>query len=70
MDGRAGGYPDPRKAGPEIIQIGTEAGFLPAPVVIPTQPVNYVYNRRDIVVLNVADKALLSGAGGAGRRHH
>ena len=44
-----------------MIQIGTEGGFLPAPVVIPAQPVNYEYNRRNIVVLNVTDKALFMG---------
>ncbi len=60
-DARDGGVPDPTAAGPAIIQIGTEGGFLPAPVVIPSQPVNYVYNRRDITVLNVAEKALFLG---------
>ena len=44
-----------------MIQIGTEGGFLPAPVVIRNQPVNYTYNRRDIVVLNVQEKALFLG---------
>jgi FtsP/CotA-like multicopper oxidase with cupredoxin domain len=44
-----------------MIQIGTEGGFLPAPAVINNQPVNYNYNRRDIVVLNVQEKALFLG---------
>ena len=52
-DGRAGGVPDPTASGPEMIQIGTDSGMLPAPVVLPNQPINYNYNRRDIVVLNV-----------------
>jgi FtsP/CotA-like multicopper oxidase with cupredoxin domain len=60
-DGRAGGVPDPATAGPDIIQIGTEGGVLPNPVVIPAQPVGYNYNRRDIVVLNVSDHALMLG---------
>jgi FtsP/CotA-like multicopper oxidase with cupredoxin domain len=60
-DGRAGGVPDPTTAGPDIIQIGTEGGLLPNPVVIPAQPVGYNYNRRDIVVLNVANHALMLG---------
>ena len=60
-DARDGGVPDPRKAGPPIIQIGTEGGFLPSPVVIPSTPIGYVYNRRDIVVLNVSDHALFLG---------
>ncbi|HEY3312642.1 MAG TPA: hypothetical protein VGK00_13460 [Anaerolineales bacterium] len=61
LDDRAGGVPDPTTRGPAMIQIGTEGGFLPAPVVINNQPVNYNYNRRDIVVLNVQEKALFLG---------
>jgi FtsP/CotA-like multicopper oxidase with cupredoxin domain len=61
FDDRAGGVPDPTKRGPAMIQIGTEGGFLPAPAVILNQPVNYVYNRRDITVLNVNEKALFLG---------
>ncbi|RFT14712.1 MAG: Multicopper oxidase [Candidatus Saccharicenans subterraneus] len=40
-DGRDGGVPDPATAGPPFIQIGTEGGFLPAPVVLPMQPVDW-----------------------------
>lgn len=39
-DGRDGGVPDPATRGPSFIQIGTEGGFLPAPVVIDNQPIN------------------------------
>ncbi|BDU70472.1 hypothetical protein GETHOR_25730 [Geothrix oryzae] len=60
-DGRLGGVPDPTTAGPSLIQIGNESGYLPSPVVIAPQPVGYNYNRRDIVVLNVQDKALFLG---------
>jgi FtsP/CotA-like multicopper oxidase with cupredoxin domain len=60
-DGRDGGVPDPLTAGPSIIQIGTEGGFLPAPVQIDPTPVGYEYNRRNIVVLNVSTHALLLG---------
>ncbi len=60
-DGRTGGVPDPAAAGPDIIQIGTEGGLLPAPAVIPSQPIGYLYDRRNIVVLNVTDKALFLG---------
>lgn len=60
-DGRDGGVPDPSTAGPAIIQIGTEGGMLPAPVVIPSTPVGYEYNRKSIVVLNVANHGLLIG---------
>ncbi len=61
FDDRDGGVPDPDTRGPAMIQIGTEGGFLPGPVVIKNQPVNYVYNRRDIVVGNVNEKALFLG---------
>ncbi len=40
-DGREGGVPDPATMGPDWIQIGTEGGFLPSPVVISPQPVNW-----------------------------
>ena len=60
-DGRDGGVPDPTTAGPQLIQIGTEAGFLPAPAVIDNTPIGYNYNRRDITVLNVSNHSLLLG---------
>jgi FtsP/CotA-like multicopper oxidase with cupredoxin domain len=60
-DGRDGGVPDPANVGPTMIQIGNEGGLLPAPTVLPNQPVNYVYNRRDIIVLSVSDKTLFMG---------
>jgi len=41
-DNREGGVPDPATRGPSWIQIGTEGGFLPAPVVVPNQPITYV----------------------------
>ncbi len=61
LDDRAGGVPDVRAAGPSMIQIGSEGGILPAPVVLKNQPVGYNYNRRDIVVLNVSQRALFMG---------
>ncbi|MGE5506993.1 MAG: hypothetical protein ACM3RP_00665 [Chitinophagales bacterium] len=60
-DGRIGGVPDPAAAGPKMIQIGHEGGFLPAPVVLDNQPVGYDYDRRSITVLNVTDKTLFLG---------
>jgi FtsP/CotA-like multicopper oxidase with cupredoxin domain len=60
-DSRAGGFPDPAKRGPAIIQIGTEGGFLPAPALITNRPVGYDYNRRSITVLNVLEKAVMLG---------
>jgi FtsP/CotA-like multicopper oxidase with cupredoxin domain len=40
-DGREGGVPDPLLSGPEMIQIGSEGGFLPEPVVLPNRPVSW-----------------------------
>ncbi|HET8723940.1 MAG TPA: hypothetical protein VFM53_07000 [Anaeromyxobacteraceae bacterium] len=61
FDDRAGGVPDPTTRGPAMVQIGTEGGLLPFPAVIKNQPVNFDYNRRSIVVLNVLEKALFLG---------
>ena len=41
-DGREGGVPDPADSGPEWIIIGSEGGFLPAPVVYPANPITYI----------------------------
>ncbi|WP_422770747.1 hypothetical protein ACN28C_29380 [Plantactinospora sp. WMMC1484] len=62
-DGRCGGVPDPGAAGPDWIQIGSEGGLLPAVAVLPSQPINYQYNRRDVTVLNVTEHALLLAPG-------
>ncbi|MFI6255426.1 hypothetical protein ACIBCL_04830 [Micromonospora zamorensis] len=62
-DGRDGGVPDPRTAGPEFIQIGNEAGLLPAPVVLPNRPIGYRYDRLDPTVLNVDGHTLLLAPG-------
>ena len=40
-DGREGGAPDPSTRGPAMIQIGNEGGFLPKPLLLPNQPVNW-----------------------------
>ena len=60
-DGRPGGIPDPAAAGPNIIQIGTEGGFLAMPNVIPSTPVSYQQLRRIVTVLNVLDHGLYVG---------
>jgi FtsP/CotA-like multicopper oxidase with cupredoxin domain len=60
-DGRDGGAPDPKAAGPSWLQYGSEGGIMPALSTIKPNPVTYNYNRRDIVVLNVADHALFLG---------
>jgi len=44
-DGRDGGVPDPATRGPQMIQIGTDGGFLPAPVTLPNQPVDWNWDQ-------------------------
>ncbi|MCZ7380167.1 MAG: hypothetical protein O8C64_01115 [Candidatus Methanoperedens sp.] len=61
MDNRFGGIPDPRTIGPSFVQIGTEGGFLPAPVVIESRPVGFEKNMKSITVTNVLEKALFMG---------
>ena len=58
LDSRLSGVPDPTMRGPAMIQIGTEGGVLPGPVVLPNTPVGYEQNKRNIVVLNVLEKTL------------
>ncbi|WP_442933295.1 hypothetical protein [Micromonospora psammae] len=62
-DGREGGVPDARTAGPRMILIGNECGLLPAPVVVPNRPIGYRYDRGDPTVLNVDGHALLLAPG-------
>jgi FtsP/CotA-like multicopper oxidase with cupredoxin domain/fibronectin type 3 domain-containing protein len=47
--------------GPEWIQIGTEGGFLPAPVVIPPQPTTWVNDPTVFNAGNVDQHSLLLG---------
>ncbi len=60
-DARVGGVPDPTTAGPPWVQIGTEGGLLPAPVVIPATPVTYERNPRSITITNIGVHGLLVG---------
>ena len=60
-DGREGGVPDLAMAGPEFIQIGTEGGFLPAPVVLPNQPVEWNYDPTTFDFGNVNNGTLILG---------
>ncbi len=48
-------------AGPSWIQIGTEGGFLPAPVVVPNQPITWITDPTRFDVGNVDQHALLLG---------
>jgi FtsP/CotA-like multicopper oxidase with cupredoxin domain len=53
--------PDTSKSpvGPSWIQIGTEGGFLPAPVVVPNQPITWITDPTRFDVGNVDKHALL-----------
>ncbi len=53
--------PDPTMKGPDWIQIGTEGGFLPAPVVIPSQPITWNLNATNFNFGNVDQHSLLLG---------
>lgn len=61
VDGREGGVPDPRTAGPEFIQIANESGFLPSPVKLPLQPITWVMDPTVFNVGNVDKHTLLLG---------
>ncbi|HEY6073305.1 MAG TPA: multicopper oxidase domain-containing protein, partial [Anaerolineales bacterium] len=56
-------FPTPDTAlspvGPSWIQIGTEGGFLPAPVVIPNQPITWIIDPTRFDVGNVDKHSLL-----------
>jgi FtsP/CotA-like multicopper oxidase with cupredoxin domain len=66
IDGRAEGVPDPGDCttgrcsnfGPSWVQIGTDAGFMPAPAVIDPQPITYVVDPTAFWVGIVKDVAL------------
>ncbi|HET7833141.1 MAG TPA: choice-of-anchor D domain-containing protein [Gallionella sp.] len=52
--------PDPATKGPDIVQIGSEGGLLPAPVVIPSTPITFSLNNLG-VVLGVVNHGLFLG---------
>jgi FtsP/CotA-like multicopper oxidase with cupredoxin domain len=60
-DGREGGVPDPATRGPSFIQIGTEGGFLPAPVELPNQPVGWNFDQTNFDFGNVNQGTLILG---------
>ena len=62
IDGHAGGVPDPLTAGPDIVQIGTEGGLLPAPAIWPAHPVSYDQNVRSMTIFNILGHQLLLGS--------
>jgi FtsP/CotA-like multicopper oxidase with cupredoxin domain len=61
IDGREGGAPDPYTSGPAMIQIGSEGGFLPAPVLLTNQPVQWI---QDPTLFNVGNVMQQNEGGG------
>jgi len=61
VDGRDGGVPDPALRGPSFLQIGTEGGFLPQPVLINPQPITYNTDPTAFWVGNVDKMGLAIG---------
>jgi FtsP/CotA-like multicopper oxidase with cupredoxin domain len=60
-DGREGGVPDPGTKGPDWIQIGTEGGFLPEPVIVKNQPITWNLDPTTFNFGNVELHSLLLG---------
>ncbi len=60
-DGRPGGVPDWSWAGPSWIMIGSEGGFLPQPVVLPNNPVNWNVDVTTFNAGNVNSGSLILG---------
>jgi FtsP/CotA-like multicopper oxidase with cupredoxin domain/fibronectin type 3 domain-containing protein len=58
-DGRVAGVPDPAKAGPKWVQIGTESGFLSQPAIIDNQPITWNNNPTTFNFGNVDLHSLL-----------
>ncbi|MGC2063876.1 MAG: hypothetical protein WA610_12935 [Thermodesulfovibrionales bacterium] len=56
------GIPDPLTKGPDWIQIGTEGGFLPKPVVVPSKPIGFNLNATTFNFGNVNQHSLLLGS--------
>ena len=60
LDGRAGGVPHPASRGPAMIQISSEGGILPQPVVHSNIPIGYYTNgntKQHTVFLAPAERA-------------
>src|SRR3989339_29421 len=60
-DNREGGWPDPTTTGPNIIQIGTEGGFLPAPVTFTNIPIGWDRDQKSMAVGNIKEHNLFLG---------
>jgi FtsP/CotA-like multicopper oxidase with cupredoxin domain/transcriptional regulator CtsR len=60
-DLRDGGLPDPTKRGPNMIQIGTDGGFLPKPVVWENIPIGFDKDAKSMTVGNIKEHNLFIG---------
>jgi FtsP/CotA-like multicopper oxidase with cupredoxin domain len=61
VDHREGGVPNPAYAGPAMIQIATEGGLLPAPVLLVNKPVDWNVDPTTFNAGNVNKGTLLLG---------
>jgi FtsP/CotA-like multicopper oxidase with cupredoxin domain len=61
-DLRDGGIPNPTLRGPQMIQIGTEGGFLPTPVVWDNIPIGWDTNPKSMTVGNILEHNLFLGS--------
>ena len=60
-DGRPGGVPDPKTAGPAWVQISTEGGFLPAPVLLENLPIGWNMDPTTFTFSNVNQGTMILG---------
>ncbi|PUE31367.1 choice-of-anchor D domain-containing protein [Limnohabitans sp. Jir72] len=58
-DGRAGGVPYWAHSGPDILQIGNEAGFLAQVAQWPSQPVDFDHNTRSVTLNGITSRSLM-----------
>jgi FtsP/CotA-like multicopper oxidase with cupredoxin domain len=58
-DGRAGGVPYWGHAGPDILQIGNEAGMLARVAQWPSQPVDFDHNTRSVTLNGITSRSLM-----------
>ncbi|WP_146182807.1 choice-of-anchor D domain-containing protein [Limnohabitans sp. Jir72] len=58
-DGRAGGVPYWAHSGPDILQIGNEAGFLAQVAPWPSQPVDFDHNTRSVTLNGITSRSLM-----------
>jgi FtsP/CotA-like multicopper oxidase with cupredoxin domain len=61
-DHRLGGLPDPDLSGPDMIQLGTEGGWLKKPIVIKNTPIGYDRDPMSMTVMDIKERGLFLGS--------